>query len=408
MSTTAILVTLVVAALAAVAAYAVGLLAGRQQGEASATESAEQLREQLRTMTADAVTASRSSVLELADSRVKATELLMQPVKESIARLDGQLDRIARQSASWQAELKTQVESVRVSGSELQRQTRQLAEALRKPQVRGHWGEMQLKRTLELAGVTSRCVFDEQVTRQTDDGGLRPDVVVNLPGGKSVVIDAKVPLDAFLAAGDADDPERRDAELARHARQVKAHVDALSAKAYWKQFTPTPEFVVMFVPGEAIFAQAAETDPGLIDYAADKKVMLATPTTLIAMLKTVAYAWSQEEVAENAREVQRIGSELYDRLCTVGGHIDKLGRALTTSVDGYNKMVGSIEGRVLVTARRMRDLRVTDDELEQPKEVSALPRTISAPELVADAELPVSVIEGEAGREQWVRRAAGE
>ena len=186
---------------------------------------------------------------------------------------------------------------------------------------------MQLRRSLELAGLMAHCTFDEQVSQRTDDGLLRPDVVVRLTGGKQIVVDAKVPLDAFLTATQGRDVDRA-AELRRHAKHVRGHVDALAAKAYWRQFAPAPEFVVMFVPAEAIFAQALDTDPALIEYAASRGVMLATPTTLIAMLKTVAYAWTQEALADNAREVHALGRELYDRLGTVGGHLDRLGRSI--------------------------------------------------------------------------------
>ncbi|MGH3471686.1 MAG: DNA recombination protein RmuC [Nocardioidaceae bacterium] len=408
MSGTTIGLVLVVAVLVGVAAYVIGLLVGQQRGAASATRSAGQLRDEMRALSAQAVSESSQRVLELADSRVHATEQVVAPVQQSLLRLNEQLGAMSQQNASWRAELKTQVESVRLSGSELRQQTQSLADALRRPQVRGHWGEMQLRRSLELAGVTSRCVFDEQVSRRTDDGALRPDVVVSLPGGKSVVIDSKVPLDAFLSAIDsATNPAARDAHLDRHARQVRAHIDALAAKSYWQQFAPSPEFVVMFVPGEAIFAQAIETDPVLIDYAAGKKVMLATPTTLIAMLKTVAYAWTQEALADNAREVSHLARELYDRIATMGGHIDRLGRALTSAVGGYNKMVGSIETRVLVSARKLRDLEVTDATIETPTSVTEVPKPMTAPELVADEPTP-SVIEGAPGQERWARRAVGE
>ncbi|MBA2445625.1 MAG: DNA recombination protein RmuC, partial [Nocardioidaceae bacterium] len=340
-----------------------GLALGVLLGQRMSVRSSADLRQELRALSAQAVTESSQQVFAMTDARMHAAERVVEPVRESLDRLSQRLVSLETQGASWQSQLKQQVESVHLSGTELRRETQALADALRRPQVRGHWGEMQLRRSLELAGMLARCSFDEQVSRRTDDGLLRPDVVVSMTGGKSIVIDSKVSLDAFLSATHATDPHLRDESLARHARQVRQHVEALAAKAYWRQFTPSPEFVVMFMPAEAIFSQALETDPGLLDYAASKQVMLATPITLIAMLKTVAYAWTQEALADNAREVHQLGRELYERLGTVGNHLDMLGRSLTGAVGAYNKTVASVESRVLVSARRMRDLEVTDKDL---------------------------------------------
>jgi len=384
-----------------------GLALGVLLGQRMAARSGADLREDLRALSAQAVTESSQQVFAMTDARMHAAERVVEPVRESLDRLSQRLVSLETQGASWQSQLKQQVESVHLSGAELRRETQALAEALRRPQVRGHWGEMQLRRSLELAGLLTRCSFDEQVSRRTDDGLQRPDVVVSMTGGKSIVIDSKVSLDAFLSATHAIDPSLRDESLARHARQVRQHVDALAAKAYWQQFAPAPEFVVMFLPAEAIFSQALDTDPGLLDYAAGKQVMIATPITLIAMLKTVAYAWTQEALADNAREVHQLGRELYERLGTVGKHLDGLGRSLTGAVGAYNKTVGSMESRVLVTARRLRDLEVTDKDLPSPDGVVATPTPLTAPELVADEEAPL-VIEGQPGREQWRRRAVGE
>jgi DNA recombination protein RmuC len=394
--------TLVIAILTLVVGVAVGYVAGHN----ASARSRATLRDELRALSAQAVSDSSQQVFALADSRVQATEQVVAPVRDSLNRLNDRLSSLELQGASWQSQLKQQVESVHLSGVELRQATHALAEALRRPQVRGNWGEMQLRRSLELAGLTEHCSFEQQVTRSTDAGALRPDVVVALAGAKSVVVDAKVPLDAFLAATHAVDAATRETELARHAKQMRHHVDTLAAKSYWQQFAPTPEFVVMFVPGEAIFAQALDSDPGLLDYAADKQVVIATPTTLIAMLKTVSYAWTQEALAANAREVHELGRELYERLCTVGGHLDKLGRSVTNVVASYNAAVGSLESRVLVSARRMRDLKVVDADLTSPRSVAAGPTPLTAPELVA--EPPPSVIEGSPGRERWVRRAAGQ
>ncbi|MGI8576464.1 MAG: DNA recombination protein RmuC [Nocardioidaceae bacterium] len=396
--------TIVIALLTALAALVVGVLIGQQLANRKRGE----LSDELRALSAQAVTDSSQQVLALADSRVRATEQVVAPVRDSLNQLNDRLRSLESQGASWQAQLKQQVESVQLSGVELRQQTQALADALRRPQVRGHWGEMQLRRSLELAGLTSRCTFEEQVSRHTDDGFLRPDVVINLAGGKSVVVDSKVSLDAFLTATQSVDPVERDAGLGRHARQVRQHVDALAAKSYWRQFSPTPEFVVMFLPAEAIFAQAAESDPGLIDYAAGKQVMIATPMTLIAMLKTVAFAWTQEALAENAREVHQLGCELYDRLATVGGHLDKLGRSMSAAVTSYNKTVASVESRVLVSARKMRDLQVTDAPLPAPSSITEAARPLTAPELLVSSIEEPTAIEGPPGREQWARRAVGE
>ena len=320
-------------------------------------------------------------------------------VRESLERLHDQVRALDTSRVSWQAQLAQQVSDVRDSADQLRRETSALATALRKPQVRGRWGELHLRRAVELAGLVSRCDFDEQVTTTTDDGRQRPDLVVRLAGGRHFVVDAKVPLEGFLDAvecPDLDDDERA-AHLARHARHVRQHVDALAAKAYWRALPGTPEFVVMFVPGEAFLSAALESDPALLEYAAERKVVPASPTTLIALLRTVAHGWTEQSVNDRAREIQRLGRELHERLGTMTGHLDKVGRSLAGAVASYNAAVGSLEGRVLVSARRFADLEVVTDELEAPRLVELAPRTPSTEELaelagdsgrpgVADAE----------------------
>jgi len=310
------------------------------------------------------------------------------PVKDSLDRFDRRLRDLESSGVAWQERLAAQVEAVRVTGEQLRRETVSLATALRRPQVRGQWGEMHLRRAVELAGMVDRCDFTAQPTVHTADGVQRPDLLVQLAGGRQVVVDAKVPLDAFLSAGDAaadgDDDGHRQ-HLSRHAAQVRAHVDALAAKAYWRQFAPTPEFVVMFVPGEAFLAHALDADPSLLEYAATRRVVPATPTTLIALLRTVAYAWTHESLADSAREVQTVARELYDRLGTLGGHVDKLGRSLTTAVGAFNSTVGALEGRVLVSARKLHDLHVGDHPPRPSVVVEQTVRPVSAPELVQDA-----------------------
>ena len=410
--------TLVIATLTLLVGAALGFFFGQQRAQRSRTE----LRDELRALSSQAVSDSTQQVLDLssravsdstkqvlahADSRATASEQAVRPVAESLDRLNDRIHRLETSGASWRSQLKQQVESVRLSGVELGRETQALAEALRRPQVRGNWGEMQLRRSLELSGLTAHCTFEEQVSTRSDDGMIRPDVVVTMAGGKHIVIDSKVPLDAFLTATQSADVRSRIDALARHAKQVRHHIDQLAGKAYWRQFPAAPEFVVMFLPGEAIFAQALETDPGLLDYAAAKKVMLATPTTLIAMLKTVGYAWSQEAIADNAREVHTLARELYERIGKVGGYLDRLGRSLTSSVGSYNSAVGSLETRVLVSARKFEDLGAVEGSLDKPGAVTEMVRPLTAPELVTDDE-PSSLIEGSPGQERWVRRAVGE
>lgn len=395
--------TLFIALLAAAAGLGLGMAVGQRQAERRHVD----LRSELQALSASAVADSSDRVFAMADASFRATESVVAPVQQSLTALTTQLAGLERHEASWQAQLKQQVESVRVSGEELRAETQTLSEALRRPQVRGHWGEMQLRRTLELAGLTRRCTFEEQVTTHTGTGVLRPDAVVSMAGGKVVVIDSKTPLDAFLSAGNARTDTERTAHQRRHAAQVRHHMESLAAKTYWRQFPDAPEFVVMFLPGEAIFAQALDIDPGLLDDAARKGVMLATPTTLIAMLKTIGYAWSQEAVAENARAIHRTATDLYDRLIVAGRHLDKVGRSLSTAVSSYNAFVGSLESRVFVSARRLHDLDVGAESPAVPLPVSEGPRPLTAQELVADREERVAIA-GPAGQERWVRPAVGE
>lgn len=306
-------------------------------------------------------------------------------VREGLERIQDQVRDLEHARATWQGQLSQQVTDMRLTTETLRRETHSLTSALRKPQVRGRWGELHLRRAVELAGMVDRCDFTEQA--RYDDGALRPDLVVHLAGGKSVVVDAKVPLDAFLDATSADDDDEREAHLARHARQLRSHVDQLAGKAYWRALEESPEFVVMFVPAEAFLAAALETQGDLLDHAAGRRVILATPTTLIALLRTVAHGWSHETLAGRAAEVQRLGRELHERLGTMGAHLDRVGRSLGAAVTSYNQAVGSLEGRVLVSARRFGELGVTDDDLESPRQVQATPRALAAPELEALGDL---------------------
>ena len=309
-------------------------------------------------------------------------------VRHGLESLQDQMRSLQDQRVSWQAQLEQQVVDMRHTTDLLRRETGALATALRRPQVRGRWGELHLRRAVELAGLVNRCDFDEQVTvRATggaQDAAQRPDLVVNLAGGKQVVVDAKVPLDAFLDVTECDDEDERAAHLARHARQFRQHVDVLAAKAYWRSLPSTPEFVVLFVPGESFLSAALESDPTLIEYAAERKVVLATPTTVIALLRTVAHAWTQEALTEKAAQIHRLGCELHDRLGTLSGHLDKVGRSLGAAVTSYNQAVGSLESRVLVSARKFADLDVTTAQLEGPRPVETAPRRPTPLELVED------------------------
>ncbi|KQP66471.1 DNA recombination protein RmuC [Nocardioides sp. Leaf285] len=288
-------------------------------------------------------------------------------VMQGLDRLSDQLVDLEHQRSTWQGQLREQVADVRHSTDVLRRETQSLSTALRKPQVRGRWGELHLRRAVELAGLVDRCDFSEQ--HRLDDGARRPDLVVHLVGERHVVIDAKVPLDAYLDATSTDDETEHAAHLQRHARQLRAHVALLSSKAYWRSLPETPEFVVLFVPAESFLAAALEADPGLIEHAAERQVVLATPTTLIALLRTVAHGWSHEVLAERAAEIHRLGRDLHSRVATLGGHLDHVGRSLNAAVGHYNSAVGSLESRVLVTTRRFADLGVTDDPLPTPRTV---------------------------------------
>jgi len=295
-------------------------------------------------------------------------------VMQSLDRLSDQLHDLDRQRATWQGQFTQQVLDMRQTTESLRRETSSLATALRKPQVRGRWGELHLRRAIELAGLVDRVDFTEQV--RLEGGAQRPDVVIRLAGDKCLVIDAKVPLDAFLDATSTDVADEHTAHLARHARQLRTHVDGLASKRYWRALGESPEFVVLFVPGEAFLSAALEADSSLIEYAAERRVVLATPTTLIALLKTVAHGWQHETLAAQARQIHSLGRELHDRLVTMTGHVDALGRSLNAAVGHYNQAVGSLESRVLVSARKFHDLAVTDEPVESPRQLDAAARAV--------------------------------
>ncbi len=279
------------------------------------------------------------------DQRQQAISRLLDPLSETLTRYERGLQEMELQRRGAYEGLSEKVTQLHLGHEQLRKETRNLVTALRSPQTRGRWGEVQLRRVAEMAGMLPHCDFDEQVSTTTDDGRLRPDMIVHMPGGGEVVVDAKVPLDAFLQLLDADDDETRALCQAKHARQLRTHVDQLAKKEYWKQFDRSPQMVVAFIPGDQLLAAAFEADPALQEHAMTNGVLLTTPVTLIALLRTVALGWQQETLAESAREVKNLGAELYDRLRVMTGHMQTLQRSLTSSVDAYNRAVGSFESR---------------------------------------------------------------
>ncbi len=298
--------------------------------------------------------------------RQEAFEQLLKPLGVQLGRYEESVQRLEVERQRAYTSLTEQMQRLSTSHDQLQRETRNLVTALRSPQARGRWGELQLRRVIEMAGMIEHCDFDEQVTTDGDTGRLRPDVVIHLPGSKNVAVDAKVPLQAFLDANDADDEDERQAHLAAHGRQVKAHVDALAKKEYWKRVDPSPEFVVAFIPGDPLLTTALEHEPGLLEYAVANNVLLATPMSLIALLRSVAYGWQQDALAENARAVQKHGADLYQRLSVLADHVGGVGKGLAGAVTAYNKAVGSLEGRVLISARRMAMRQLSKIALDDP------------------------------------------
>jgi DNA recombination protein RmuC len=321
--------------------------------------------------------------------RQQAIAQLLDPLSETLARYELGLQQIEVERKGAYEGLKEKVAQLTLGNEQLQKETRNLVTALRSPQTRGRWGEIQLRRVVEMAGMLEHCDFDEQVSTNSDDGRLRPDMIVHLPGGGEIVVDAKVPLDAFLKLIDADDDEERRIHQMAHARQLRTHVDQLSKKEYWKQFGQAPQQVVAFIPGDQLLSAAYESDPTLQEHAMANNVLLTTPTLLIAVLRAAAFGWRQETLADNARKVQALGSELYDRLRMMTTHLQTLQRSLTSSVGAYNKAIGSLESRVLVTARQFPELGVVGNEAEGFAEltpIEASPRLLQAVEFSTDED----------------------
>ena len=354
-------------------------------------EQAEQtLREAFASVSAEALRANNQSFLQLAkaslsefqkqavvdlDHRQRSIDSLVKPLHETLGQVDAKLQQVEKERASSDARLNEQLQTLATSTSNLER-------ALQTPHVRGGWGEVQLRRVVELAGMLDHCDFSEKTTAQTVEGRLVPDMVVNLPGGRHIIIDAKVPYVAYRQAVEATGDDERAARLKEHAGQVKAHMVELGSRGYWAQFQPTPEFVFMFLPGEGYFSAALQHDPGLIEFGVTQRVIPASPLTLIALLRAVAYGWQQERIARNAEEVSALGRELYERIWRLAGHLDDLAKGLTRTVEAYNRTVGTIESRVLVTARRFKELGVSAAEpIPEVPTVERTPRPLQAPEM---------------------------
>lgn len=309
--------------------------------------------------------------------RQSAVDTVVKPLGDSLARLEAQIHELESARRQAYGGLEQQMKTMAQREADLQKETAALVTALRSPQVRGRWGEITLRRAAELAGMAEYCDFSEQETQETETGRIRPDMIVRLPGERTIVVDAKAPLTAYLdAVTAAGDTERRNA-LVRHSQQVAKHVEQLSSKAYWTQFQPAPEFVVLFLPGDPFFSAALEHKPALVEDAARQKVLIATPTTLIAILKGVAYGWRQEKLAENAEEIRQLAAELFDRIVTLQTHFNDIGRSLSKSVDAFNRCVGSLESRVYPSLRRIHELGATTaEEPPPPERVDVVPRTL--------------------------------
>ena len=367
------------------------------------------LREAFQALSADALKTNTEAFLHLAESRLrearseatsdiderkKAIENLLAPMAKTLEQVDREIKESERRRLQSSTELIQKIATLDTMGQGLRSETARLVDALKRPGVRGRWGELQLKRVVELAGMVEHCHFTEQQTIDGDDGRMRPDVIVQLPGGKYVVIDAKVPLDAYLKALEAPDEAMRQRLLADHAKQVRTHVCQLAAKGYAAHVQPSPDFVVMFLPGEMFFSAALEQDPTLIEYGVDKRVIPASPTTLIALLRAVAYGWQQDAVARDAREIAESGRKLYEAVGKLAEHFERLGSRLRGSVEAYNEAIGSLEGNVLVKARRFKDLQAANgDDIQQIEPIDKQPRMLQAVEITGG--LPFQDVEVE-------------
>jgi DNA recombination protein RmuC len=369
---------------------------------AHATNMRRELADAFKALSAQALDSTSATFLQLAtatlekhqakaqgdlEARAKAVDALVQPIKESLTKVDGKIEQLEQARTSAYSALNEQLRSlVETHLPQLRSETGNLVKALRQPITRGRWGELQLKRVVELAGMLEHCDFHEQPTADGADGRLRPDLIVNLPGGRRIIVDAKVPIEAYLDAHAATSDDTRAAHLQRHAELVRTHAAALGRKAYWDTFSPSPDFVIMFLPGEMLYTAALQQDASLIESVTNERVVLATPGSLIALLRTIALGWREQALALNAQEVAELGRQLYERVGSLAAHWSDVGDKLEKAVGAYNKSVGTLETRVLVTARKFEGLGVVadgDDDVLRPEPVEALPRPLLAPELVA-------------------------
>jgi DNA recombination protein RmuC len=356
-------------------------------------EARAQLTQTFKALSADVLKESQASFLTLADERLgrreQAVDSLVKPLQDALTRVESQTQQLEAKREGAYATLQQQLTSLGSTSDELRRETLNLVTALRGSQVRGRWGELTLHRVVELAGLAEHCDFEEQVTLKGEGGALRPDMVVHLPGQRDIVVDAKVSLSAYLDALETTRPEERNTALMRHASQMRQHMNTLGGKAYSSQFATSLDLVVMFVPGEAFVAAAVEQDPALIEDGINQRVIIATPTTLIALLRAIAYGWKQERLASSALEIRDLGRELYERLRTLASHVDKIGVTLGQSVRAYNDAVGSLESRVLPKAREFRELGAGEgDEIRRLKGVEQVPRPLAAAELTGQLSMP--------------------
>ena len=349
----------------------------------------EQLKDTFKALSSDALKANNECFMGVAANELEksqtAIDHLVKPLKEVLEKLDLKINDIEKERKGNEGALKNEIGKLFALGDNLKKETGNLVTALRRPHVRGRWGELQLKRVVELAGMQEFCDFELQQTVTDDkDNRLRPDMVIKLPSGRQIVVDSKVPLDSYLDAISESDPVAQEAKLKHHAVQVRARIDELKKKEYWNQFEHSPDFVVLFLPGENLFSSALDYDPTLIELGVENKVLIATPTTLIALLKAVAYGWKQETLEENANKIAMLGSELYERLCSMGEHFEGLGKELNSAVKKYNDTLSSLESRVYVSARKLKEMGVSsakDKELPGPESVNETARNARKIEL---------------------------